>query len=55
VALAHTVGDKVEAAYRRCDLFEKRRKLMEQWERFLAKPLPAEGDNVVQYMTAAGP
>jgi integrase len=31
MALAHTVGDKVEAAYRRGDLFEKRRALMEQW------------------------
>jgi len=30
-ALAHAVGDKVEAAYRRGDLFEKRRQLMEAW------------------------
>ena len=30
-ALAHVVGDKVEAAYRRGDLFEKRRELMEGW------------------------
>jgi integrase len=30
-ALAHSVADKVEAAYRRGDLFEKRRKLMEAW------------------------
>ena len=30
-ALAHTIGDKVEAAYRRGDLFEKRRKLMDAW------------------------
>lgn len=30
-ALAHAVGDRVEAAYRRGDLFEKRRKLMEAW------------------------
>ena len=34
-ALAHTVRDKVEAAYRRTDLFEKRRALMAQWSRFL--------------------
>jgi integrase len=33
-ALAHTVGSKVEAAYRRGDLFEKRRRLMEAWGRF---------------------
>ena len=30
-ALAHVVADKVEAAYRRTDLLEKRRKLMEAW------------------------
>jgi integrase len=30
-ALAHAVGDRVEAAYRRGDLFEKRRGLMEAW------------------------
>ncbi|MBA2352290.1 MAG: integrase arm-type DNA-binding domain-containing protein [Burkholderiales bacterium] len=30
-ALAHTLSDKVEAAYRRGDLFEKRRLLMNQW------------------------
>jgi integrase len=30
-ALAHTVRDKVEAAYRRGDLFEKRRRLMDDW------------------------
>lgn len=35
-ALAHIVGDKVEAAYRRGDLFEKRRGLMEEWGRFAA-------------------
>jgi integrase len=34
MALAHTVGDKVEAAYRRGDLFAKRRELMEAWARF---------------------
>ncbi len=31
MALAHAVSDKVEAAYRRGDLFEKRRKLMQDW------------------------
>jgi integrase len=34
MALAHAVQDKVEAAYRRGDLFEKRRKLMEVWAEF---------------------
>jgi integrase len=32
-ALAHAVGNKVEAAYRRRDLFEKRARLMEAWAR----------------------
>lgn len=31
MALAHTVGNKVEAAYRRGDMFEKRRALMNAW------------------------
>ncbi len=33
-ALAHTVGNKVEAAYRRGDLFDKRRKLMDAWSAY---------------------
>jgi integrase len=37
-ALAHSVGGKVEAAYRRGDLFEKRRRLMAQWADFCLKP-----------------
>jgi integrase len=37
-ALAHVVGDKVEAAYRRGDLFEKRRRLMDAWAQFCAVP-----------------
>jgi integrase len=34
MALAHSVGDKVEAAYRRGDLFEKRQRLMAEWAQF---------------------
>jgi integrase len=34
MALAHTVGDKVEAAYRRGDLYQKRRQLAEAWAAF---------------------
>jgi integrase len=40
-ALARSVGDKVEAAYRHGDLFEKRRRLMAQWAEFCSK-LPAK-------------
>lgn len=34
MALAHAVGNAVEAAYRRGDLFEKRRLMMQDWGRF---------------------
>jgi integrase len=37
MALAHAVGDKVEAAYRRGDMFDKRRKLMNAWAAYCAK------------------
>ena len=37
MALAHTIGDKVEAAYRRGDLFTKRTRMMEDWARFCNK------------------
>ena len=36
MALAHTVGDKVEAAYRRGDLLEKRARLMADWATYCA-------------------
>jgi integrase len=50
-ALAHTLRDKTEAAYRRGDLYEKRRKLMEAWAAFCAKPL-AEGGAVTLFRKA---
>jgi integrase len=37
-ALAHAVGDRVEAAYRRGDALDKRRKLMELWSKYCAQP-----------------
>ena len=36
LALAHVNSDRVEAAYRRSDLFERRRMLMQQWADYLA-------------------
>ena len=39
MALAHTIPSAVEAAYRRGDLFEKRRKLMEAWAAYCGKPV----------------
>jgi integrase len=40
MALAHVIGDKVEKAYRRGDLFDKRRRLMADWARFAETPRP---------------
>jgi integrase len=34
MALAHAIGDEVEAAYRRGDLFDKRRRMMNDWAKF---------------------
>ena len=42
MALAHAVSDKTEAAYRRGDLLEKRRRLIEDWARYCEKPATAE-------------
>lgn len=44
-ALAHVNADKVEAAYARGDLFEKRRRLMDAWAQYLLPPL---ADKVVR-------
>ncbi len=38
MALAHVVGNAVEAAYRRGDLLDKRRRLMADWSLYCAKP-----------------
>jgi integrase len=45
MALAHTVGDKVEAAYRRGDMLQKRRAMMDDWAGFLGTP-QATGEKV---------
>jgi hypothetical protein len=34
IALSHKVANAVEAAYRRGDMFEKRREMMEAWSAF---------------------
>jgi integrase len=43
MALAHAIGDRVEAAYRRGDLFEKRRRLMADWATFCGRTQPKGG------------
>jgi integrase len=47
MALAHAIGDKVEAAYRRGDLFEKRRRLMDAWASYANGP--AEQSRLLQF------
>lgn len=51
IALAHTVGNDVERAYRRGDMIEKRRQMMAAWGRFLRGET---GGKVVQMEAANG-
>jgi integrase len=52
MALAHAIGNAVEAAYRRGDLLEKRRTLMARWEKYcLATPEPT-GRNITPVRAA---
>jgi integrase len=46
LSLAHRVGSATENAYRRTDLAAKRRRLMEQWGRFVTSP-PADANRIV--------
>jgi integrase len=46
MALSHSVGNKVEAAYRRGDMFDKRRKIMDDWASFCSTKLE-DSNNVV--------
>ncbi len=41
LALAHTIKNKAEAAYRRQDQLEKRAKLMQQWQTYIDAPMKA--------------
>jgi integrase len=47
IALAHAVGSKVEAAYRRGDAMEKRRRLMADWAAYCSQPAAKSRENVV--------
>jgi|GEM_PF-1495094 len=47
MALAHVVENKVEAAYRRGDLFAKRRKMMQEWAD-LCEQATSRGDTAQQ-------
>jgi integrase len=52
MALAHTIENKVERAYRRGDLFEKRRRLMDDWATYCTSG-GAVGDNVMPIRSGA--
>ena len=45
-ALAHVVGNQTEAAYARSDLFERRRRLMDDWCAYLESAGTAGGDGI---------
>lgn len=47
MALAHAVGNKVEAAYRRGNMYEKRRKLMDAWASWCDPKPQADAQNTV--------
>jgi integrase len=48
MALAHVVGNKVEAAYRRGDLFAKRARLMAEWAKYcMTRPVDTTASNVM--------
>jgi integrase len=53
MALAHSIGDKVEAAYRRGDLFDKRRGLMEEWAKFCGTVASAKIATIARLHPAA--
>lgn len=45
MALAHTIQDKSEAAYRRSDMLERRARLMQDWASYCGT-VPVESDKV---------
>lgn len=53
MALAHTIGNAVEAAYRRGDLFEKRARMMAEWAKFCDTITPAGEVVSIRGKTAA--
>ena len=56
-ALAHTVRNRVDAAYARIDIFEKRRELVESWVDYLALnavSLIGGGQSIFQFSKRIG-
>jgi integrase len=51
MAMAHTINNRVEAAYRRGDMREKRRRLMDDWAAY-CDGVTISGENVIKIRTA---
>jgi integrase len=54
MAMSHTITNKVEAAYRRGDLIEKRRRLMAEWAKYCATVATTTGKVLPMRSTKAG-
>jgi integrase len=52
MALAHSIGNAVEAAYRRGDMLDKRRILMARWEKYCAAVPGPSGRNIIRLQAA---
>jgi integrase len=50
LSLAHSIGAATEKAYRRGDMLEKRRQLMEQWAKYCTSPPVVQADGKVVSM-----
>jgi len=53
MALAHTIADKSEAAYRRGDLLEKRRHMLQAWASFCSLPVASGSVTAINRKVAA--
>ena len=51
-SLAHRVGDETERAYQRSDAIEKRRRLLQAWAGYLARPAAEPADENVRTLRA---
>ena len=49
MALAHAITNKVEAAYRRGDLFERRRRIMTDWAKFCGARKAGDKQKVIEF------
>jgi integrase len=54
LSLAHSIGAATEQAYRRGDMFDKRRKLLEAWGAYCTSPA-GQSDNVVPIQSKGAP